>query len=287
MVAWTSGAKWTFRLYPAMTIVGGVARDGGLPGTTENTMSTNVNPYQQPIGPALPGWTPRARPQRTVVEGTGCRLEPLDAQRHEASLYQAFAHAPDGRDWTYMTVGPFEDRSAFHTFAEGAAGSSDPLFFAVIDKRAGRAVGALSLMRIDAANGVIEVGNVMFSPLLKQKPISTEAQYILMKHVFEDLRYRRYEWKCDSLNEPSRRTATRLGFQFEGIFRQALVYKGRSRDTAWYSVVDSEWPRLRDAFEGWLAPGNFDAHGKQLRTLEAVRGASSHDAPRAKMPERP
>lgn len=234
-------------------------------------MSTSVNEYKQPVGPTVSDWTAKARPQRKVIEGVHCRLEPLEVQRHARELHAAYAQATDGRDWTYMTIGPFVDATAYLVYAETAADSSDPMHFAVLDRTSGQAVGTMSLMRIDASNGVIEVGNVMFSPLLKQTPISTEAQYLLMRYVFGDLGYRRYEWKCDSFNEPSRRTAARLGFQFEGIFRQAMVYKGRSRDTAWFSIVDSEWPRVRVAFEGWLASANFDAEGKQKRSLETVR----------------
>lgn len=236
-------------------------------------MSANFNAYQQPIGPSLPDWNARERPKRKVIQGARCHLEPLDANRHAQELFTAYIEAADARDWTYMTIGPFADAAAYRTYVQAAADSSDPMHFTVIDGRSGRAVGTLSLMRIDAVNGVIEVGNVMFSPLLKQTPISTEAQYLLMKYVFDELGYRRYEWKCDSFNEPSRRTAARLGFQFEGIFRQALVYKGRSRDTAWFSIIDSEWPQILATFESWLDPENFDANGKQKRTLLSFRQA--------------
>jgi RimJ/RimL family protein N-acetyltransferase len=235
-------------------------------------MSSKTNSYQQPIGDPVPDWTARPRPPRVVLEGQRCRLEPLDAARHAADLYDAYRRADDGRDWTYMSGGPFEDLAAYRAYAEQAAASPDPMHYAVIDRQTQRAVGTLALMRIDPANGVIEVGFVAFSPLLKRTPISTEAQYVLMKHVFDDLGYRRYEWKCDSLNAPSRRTAARLGFQFEGIFRQAIVYKGRNRDTAWFSIVDGEWPARRAAFEQWLAPANFDAHGVQRKSLAEIRG---------------
>ena len=142
----------------------------------------------------------------------------------------------------------------------------------VIDLKSGKAVGTLSLMRIDPNNGVIEVGNVMFSPLLQQTPISTEAQYLLMAYAFDQLGYRRYEWKCDALNAPSRTTADRLGFTFEGVFRQAVMYKGRSRDTAWFSIIDSEWPKVKAGFESWLAASNYTADGKQKQSLKALRG---------------
>lgn len=236
-------------------------------------MASTLNAYQQPIGPALPSWSARPRPARDTIEGRYCRLEPLDAARHAAQLHAAYVKATDGRHWTYMTVGPFADEASYRAHCEQAAASADPLHYAVIDQRTDKAVGTLSLMRIDPANGVVEVGHVMFSPLLQRTPISTEAQYLLMKYVFADLGYRRYEWKCDSLNGPSRQAAARLGFSFEGIFRQAIVYKGRSRDTAWFSIVDSEWPTLKAGFERWLAADNFDAQGQQRASLTALRAA--------------
>ncbi|AMO95370.1 acetyltransferase family protein [Collimonas fungivorans] len=242
-------------------------------------MPSTLNPYQQPIGAALPEWSARARPpHNAAIEGRYCRLEPLDAERHAAALYAAYSQAEDGRDWTYMSVGPFADAASYRKHAEQAAASADPLHYAVIELKTGNAVGTLSLMRIDPANGVVEVGFVAFSPLLKRTPVSTEAQYLLMKHAFDQLGYRRYEWKCDSLNAPSRQAAARLGFQFEGIFRQATVYKGRSRDTAWFSIIDSEWPELRSAFEKWLAPENFDGQGRQRASLTALRKVESATA---------
>jgi RimJ/RimL family protein N-acetyltransferase len=236
-------------------------------------MSSTTNPYQQPVGEAVPDWTPRQQPPRVSLDGRYCRLEPLDAARHAADLYDAYSRAGDGRDWTYMSSGPFADAAGYREYAERIAASRDPLHYTVVDLATQKAVGTLALMRIDPANGVIEVGFVAFSPLLKRTRISTEAQYLLMKHAFDDLGYRRYEWKCDSLNAPSRETAARLGFQFEGIFRQAIVYKGRSRDTAWFSVIDKEWPARRAEFEQWLAPENFDEQGVQRRSLTAIRGA--------------
>ncbi|WP_280189181.1 GNAT family N-acetyltransferase [Delftia sp. PS-11] len=224
----------------------------------------------QPVGPALPDWTPRQRPPRTPAQGHYCRLEPLSAGRHGADLYAAFSQAPDGGDWTYMPVGPFADARAFLQFAEAAEASEDPLHHAIIDLQTGRATGSVGLMRIDQANGVAEVGYVCYSPLLKRTRAATEAQFLLMQRVFDELGYRRYEWKCDSLNAPSRAAAARLGFQFEGLFRQAVVYKGRSRDTAWYSIIDREWPALRAALQRWLEPGNFDAQGRQRQSLSAL-----------------
>ncbi|HWX01874.1 MAG TPA: GNAT family protein [Collimonas sp.] len=238
-------------------------------------MKSILNQYQQPVGAPVPGWTPRAVPPRQPIEGRYCRLEALEPQRHAAELYAAYSQAPDERDWTYLSTGPFADADAYRAYAERAALSTDPLHYVVIERRSGKAVGTLALMRIDPANGVIEVGFVTFSPLLKRTPVSSEAQYLLMKHVFDELGYRRYEWKCDSLNAPSRQAAARLGFQFEGIFRQAVVYKGRSRDTAWFAIIDSDWPPLRAAFEKWLAPENFDADGQQQLSLTQIRAAQA------------
>lgn len=234
-------------------------------------MSARHNEYGQSIGPLVPGWTARPLPPRRALEGRYCSLEPLDAARHADDLHAAYAQAPDARDWTYLFVERPADLASTRAYIERAAQSTDPLHFAVVDRQSGRAVGTLALMRIDPAHGVIEVGSVTFSPLLKQTPMSTEAQYLLMKLAFDQLGYRRYEWKCDNFNEPSKRAAARLGFQFEGIFRQAIVYKGRSRDTAWFSIIDSEWPTVRTAFERWLAPENFDAEGKQRMALNSFR----------------
>jgi len=230
-----------------------------------------LNSYQQPVGPAVPGWTARQAPQRIGFTGHHCRLEPLDARRHAAELHASYVQATDGRDWTYMFAGPFDDPESYRRYVEKIAAGSDPLHYAVLDLGTGRAVGTLSLMRIDTTHGSMEVGHVMFSPLLKRTPISTEAQYLLMKYAFEGLGYRRYEWKCDSLNAPSRRAAERLGFQFEGIFRQHVIYKGRSRDTAWFAIVDRDWPLLQRAFTAWLAAENFDAQGRQRRSLSELR----------------
>ncbi|MBB3261436.1 RimJ/RimL family protein N-acetyltransferase [Paraburkholderia bannensis] len=236
-------------------------------------MAARTNEYQQPIGAALEGWTPRERPASVTLEGARCRIEPVDVERHAADLFEAYSAAPDGSDWTYLFTGPFSDFASFRAYLEKAAASEDPLHYAIIDRASGKAVGTFALMRIDPANGAIEVGSVTFSPLLKRTALSTEAQYLLMRYAFDQLGYRRYEWKCDSLNAPSRKTALRLGFQFEGIFRQAVVYKGRSRDTAWYAIIDHDWPQVKRAFETWLAPANFDAQGKQRASLASLRDA--------------
>ena len=201
------------------------------------------------------------------MEGRFCRLEPLDPARHAADLFAANQLDKDGRNWTYLSVGPFADLASYRAWLDQVAKGDDPLFHAIIDKSTGKAVGVATFMRIDAANGVIEVGNINYSPLLQRKPGATEAMYLMMARVFDELGYRRYEWKCDSLNAPSRAAAARLGFQYEGLFRQAVVYKGRNRDTAWFSIIDSEWPALKRAYQQWLAPENFDAGGQQKRKL--------------------
>lgn len=230
---------------------------------------TARNEHGQPIGDPVPAWRPVPRPEAEVLSGRYCVLERLDPERHADDLFAAYAAAVDDRDWTYLPIGPFTARDAYRDWVEQAAGSDDPRHYAVVDRATGRSLGTLALMRHDPDHGVIEVGYVIFSPALQRTRASTEAQYLLMRYVFDDLGYRRYEWKCDSLNVPSRRSAERLGFAFEGTFRQAVVTKGRNRDTSWYSIIDREWPGIRAAFESWLDPGNFDAEGGQLTALAA------------------
>lgn len=238
-------------------------------------MSARANEYGQPVGEPVPGWKARPMPGDITLEGLYCQLEPLNAERHTGDLFAAYRVASDHRHWTYLFSGPFDTAADYRRYAEEAARGIDPRHYAVIDRKTGKAVGTLALMRIEPKHGVIEVGAVMFSPLLQRTPMSTEAQFLLMAYVFDTLGYRRYEWKCDSLNAPSRKTAERLGFTFEGIFRQAIVYKGRNRDTAWYSILDTEWPRLRQSFQRWLAPANFDAQGMQRKSLTEVRPKDS------------
>lgn len=235
-------------------------------------MSFTVNCFQQPIGLSLPDWQPCPLPDSITLHGQFCRLEPLRAGDHGASLWQAWGQAEDARGWTYLSVGPFDTEADFMQYVAGAERSADPFHFAVVDTASGQALGSLSLMRIDPANGSIEVGFVVFSPLLQRTALATEAHFLLMKYAFETLGYRRYEWKCDSLNGPSRRAALRLGFRFEGLFRQMGIYKGRNRDTAWFSIIDSEWPRVKSAFARWLAADNMES-GVQRVGLAAIRAA--------------
>ena len=226
-------------------------------------MTTPSNALSQPIGFPVPGWTPRPRPPRTPMEGLYCTVEPLDPGRHADDLFDANAEDPDGRHWTYLSIERPATREAYRAWAEAMAAGDDPLFHAIVARDTGRAVGVASFMRIDPANGVIEVGHINFSPRLQRTPAATEAMALMMRRAFDELGYRRYEWKCDSLNAPSRAAAARLGFQYEGLFRQALVTKGRNRDTAWFSIIDGEWPALKAAFERWLEPANFDEAGRQ------------------------
>jgi RimJ/RimL family protein N-acetyltransferase len=229
------------------------------------------NALGQEIGAPVPGWTPRPAPPRTAMAGRYCLVEPLDPARHAAGLAAANAADGDGRTWTYLSYGPFADAGDYRAWLDRAAARDDPLFHAVIDRPTGAALGVASYLRIDAANGAIEVGHINFSPLLQRTIAATEAMALMMARAFDELGYRRYEWKCDSLNAPSRAAAQRLGFRFEGIFRQAVVVKGRNRDTAWFAILDSEWPALKQAFARWLEPGNFDAAGRQARSLAALR----------------
>ncbi len=223
-----------------------------------------VNQYGQPIGDALPDWSARPRPGDVVLTGQHCRLEPLDADRHGRDLYEAYATAPDGRDWTYMTGGPFLCRDGFDAYLRAAAQSPDPKHYAIINLALGKAVATFSLMRIDPANGVIEVGNVAFSPLLKQKTAATEAQFLLMGYVFGDLGYRRYEWKCDSLNAPSRKAAERLGFSFEGISgRRSSTRAGLGTLPGSRSSTRNGLSSKRHSSSGWPLTISMPGIGRQ------------------------
>ena len=234
-------------------------------------MSERRNQYDQPIGAAVARWTERPRPARHTLPGRYCRLEPVDPRRQAADLFAAYMQAPDDRDWTYLVAERPETLPLFEEYLARLAKSEDPLHYVIVDSETAKPVGTAALMRIDPAQGVIEVGSIAYSPGVKRTRAGTEAMYLLMRLVFDDLGYRRYEWKCDSLNGPSRAAAQRYGFTFEGIFRRALVYKGRSRDTAWYSIIAEEWPRIRSAFDAWLDPKNFDEQGQQKRDLKALR----------------
>jgi len=230
-------------------------------------MTDSVNRFGQPVGFPVPGWTGRPMPPHTAMTGRWCRVEPLDVDRHAAELHEANLDDAEGRNWTYLTSEPFRELEPYRAWLTKMSAAGDPFFHAIIDARTEKAVGVAAFLRIDAANGVIEVGHINYSPRLQQTAAATEAMALMMRRVFDELGYRRYEWKCDSLNAPSRAAAARLGFQYEGLFRQALVYKDRNRDTAWFSMLDREWPERRAEFDRWLAPENFDAQGRQRTSL--------------------
>jgi RimJ/RimL family protein N-acetyltransferase len=214
-----------------------------------------------------------SRPQAVVLPGRVVTLRPFDLSSQAAALYQG-SHGPESEDlWRYMGDGPYPNRAAYDAAFEKKQNSVDPMFWAVIDNATGTPVGQASYLRIEPANRVIEVGNILFTPALQRSAGATEAMYLMARHAFNDLGYRRYEWKCNALNQPSRRAALRLGFTFEGVFRQHMIVKGRNRDTAWFSILDAEWPRRQANFERWLAAENFDAAGRQILSLSQLNNS--------------
>jgi RimJ/RimL family protein N-acetyltransferase len=221
----------------------------------------------------LSRWTPRPRPDGAKLEGRWCRLEKLDPTRHGDSLYAA-SIAPGADDRFRYLPDPPPDRPTFDAWAEKMAASTDPLCYAVIDPATGRVEGRQTLMRIDPANGVIEIGNILWGPKIARTRMATEALYLFAKYSFDDLGYRRFEWKCNALNAPSRRAAERFGFSFEGIFRNHMVVKGENRDTAWYAMTDGDWPKIKAGMERWLEPANFGADGQQRKSLKETIAAS-------------
>lgn len=224
---------------------------------------------EQPIGD-LVDTSPARRPERAILRGRAVTLVPLNAEAHADALFEGANGGDKDRLWIYLFDGPYADRAAFRANIESKAASQDPLFFAVVDNASGRAVGYQTFLRIEPKHRVIEVGNIMYTPALQRTIGATEAQYLFARYVFDDLGYRRYEWKCNNLNAPSKRAALRLGFGFEGVFRQHMIVKNRNRDTAWFSMLDGEWPARRAAFEQWLAPENFDASGRQRASLSTL-----------------
>lgn len=215
----------------------------------------------------LANWSGVSRPERTTLEGRYARIEPLDPARHAADLF-ASAQAPGAEDrFRYLFEDAPADYAAFTPWLDKATTSTDPLFFAVIDKRTGRAEGRQGLMRIDNVHGVIEIGSILWGPAIARSPVTTETLYLFASYVFDTLGYRRFEWKCNNLNEPSKRAAERFGFTFEGIFRQHMVAKGRNRDTAWFAMIDSDWPKLKAGYQRWLNSENFDEAGQQKTKL--------------------
>lgn len=235
-------------------------------------MSDDVAGPDIPLGAPVDGG-PARRPEPVTLKGRHVHVVPFDAARHAASVH-ALSHGPEKEQlWAHLFPAPFPDAAAFTRHYADAATKADPLLFAIVEAEGGRAVGHATYMRIESAQRVIEVGNILFTPALQRTAGATEAMYLMARHAFDDLGYRRYEWKCNALNAPSRRAAVRLGFTFEGVFRQHMIVKGRNRDTAWYALLDGDWPRAKAAFEAWLNPGNFDGAGRQRRSLEEIRGS--------------
>ncbi|MDQ8699659.1 GNAT family protein [Hyphomicrobium sp. LHD-15] len=218
--------------------------------------------------PDLKHWTPRPRPARSTLEGRFVRLEPIDAARHGDDLFE-ISTTPDAADrFRYLREEPPTSRAEFQAWLEKVEASEDPLYFAVVDKASGKASGRQTFLRIEPAHGCIEIGHILWGPAIARKPAATEAHYLFLRHAFDDLGYRRWEWKCNNRNDASKRAAERFGFKPEGLFRQHMITKGESRDTAWYAIIDSEWPKLKRAYEGWLDPTNFDGLGQQRRRLQ-------------------
>ena len=219
----------------------------------------------------LKNWQPRPRPARVVLEGRYVRLEPLNPDVHGDGLF-ATSSVPDaGGRFAWLPETPPQSRAEFQSWLDKAAASEDPLYFVVVDKASGEVVGRQTFLRIDPANGVIEIGHVYWGPKMARTRGATEAQFLFAQYALGDLGYRRHEWKCNDRNAPSKRAAERFGFQFEGIFRQHMIVKGENRDTAWYAMIDKEWPALARAYNAWLDPANFDADGNQKRRLEELR----------------
>ena len=234
-----------------------------------------------PIGDPVDA-APARRPERVTLTGRHAVLRPLDPETDGARLYPAL-HGPEREAlWRYLFPRPFGSEAGFLDYLRGLSSAPDPFAYAIADPASGEALGWLCLMRIEPAHRVVEVGNIMFGSRLQRTAAATEAILLIAAHVFDELGYRRLEWKCNDLNEPSKRAALRLGFTHEGLFRSHMIVKGRSRDTAWFSMIEAEWPGRKSAFEAWLAPENFDAAGCQRRSLADLRegGVSAAAAPR-------
>ena len=231
----------------------------------------------QPVGAPISINLPRPLPDDAALSGTYCKLMRLDPAQHAAGLFAAFGKDVGGRNWTYLPYGPFDDLDTFSAWLRDLSSTRDPLFYTILDQK-GAPVGMASYLRIDPDLAAIEVGHIHFSPKMQRSPMATEAMYLMMRNAFETLGYRRYEWKCDTLNAPSRVAAKRLGFRFEGVFRKASHYKGRNRDTAWFAIVDDDWERQKAALEMWLLPDNFSEDGQQRRSLHDILSAPQKDA---------
>ncbi len=215
------------------------------------------NQFNQTIGYSIKNWQHKAVPSKLKMVGDYCQLELLDIPKHAKKLFNCLSIDNDGSSWTYLPYGPFATCDDFSLWLQKTADLSDTVLYAILDKH-DLPIGIAGYLRINSEHGVIEVGHLHFSKLLQKTPAATEAMYLMMAYAFDELKYRRYEWKCDSLNQPSRNAAERLGFKFEGVFRQCNVFKDRNRDTAWFSILDSEWPAIKNKFINWLHPNNFD-----------------------------
>lgn len=235
-----------------------------------------VNALGQPVNFAVPDWVPPPVPEQRPLQGHFCRVEPLNPEVHAASLYAANSRGTEGRMWTYLSYGPFKTFESYRSWLDQRSANSRRLCYAIVDAATNSAIGVACYFRINPAAGSIEVGGVTYSPLLQGTVMATEAMYLMMDNVFR-LGYRRYEWTADTMNAASRAAAQRLGFSFEGIFRQENVVKGRNRDTAWYSILNHEWPALRAVFQQWLAPQNFDAEGRQHTRLSDLTWPLLHN----------
>ncbi len=229
-----------------------------------------MNKTELSIGVNTSKWMEAKRPLRTTIEGTYCKVEPFSIDQHAGELYQAFSSDKKGDNWTYMRYGPFRNEQEFRKWASDNCLTNDPIFYVVIDKTTGKAVGLISYLNINVKFGTIEIGHLNYSPFLQRTVAATEAMYLMMKNAIKSLGYRRYQWQCDSLNVPSRNAALRLGFSFEGVLRQATIYKNRNRDSAYFSIIDKEWPLLEVAYEAWLNKDNFDANGLQKSKLSFI-----------------
>ncbi|KKJ77741.1 hypothetical protein WH95_04655 [Kiloniella litopenaei] len=230
-----------------------------------------TNSLGQPIGPIVTNWTEPSHPTALELDGQYCKLEKLNPHCHAQDLFNANSESKEGEIWTYLPYGPFAKFESYQRWVEEMAAKTDPLFYAVIDKKTQKALGVASYLRITPVAGSIEVGHINFSPALQKTIIASEAMYLMMRYIFVELGYRRYEWKCNALNEGSKEAAKRLGFSYEGTFRQAGIVKGRNRDTAWFSILDTEWPVMEQAFSRWLAPDNFTGDGNQITSLSDIR----------------
>ena len=226
-----------------------------------------INELGQPIGDALPNFKPGDLPKMERLEGRYVIVECLSKDKHGADLYEVYGPDSPANMWTYLFQNPVQSQEEWSALLDQMLAAQDRFYYAIVDKESGKALGTFALMRINRGSRVIEVGSVTYSPQLKRTRLATEAQYLLARYVFEELEYRRYEWKCDALNQPSRYAAERLGFIYEGTFRQAVVYKGRNRDTDWLAMIDKDWPAVKIRLEKWLSPDNFDENGQQIKSL--------------------